>query len=113
MIPGGLFNPDALRRNDEALAFVRSFFAADKPVAAICHAPSVLIDAGVVEGRKLTSYPSTRTDLESAGARWVDEEVVCDGKLVTSRSPADMEKFLRASIDVFAGTRPFLEIARA
>ena len=104
LIPGGLFNPDALRRNREALAFVRSFFDAGKPVAAICHGPWVLIDAGVVEGRKLTSFPSIRTDLENAGARWVDEQVVCDGKLVTSRSPDDMEAFLRASIDVFAQT---------
>ena len=93
VLPGGVHNPDTLRQNDRATSFVRAFFAQHKPVAAICHGPWTLIDAGVVSGRKLTSYPSIATDLRNAGAEWVDEEVVCDEALVTSRTPDDLEAF--------------------
>jgi len=93
VIPGGLFNPDSLRVDEQALAFVRGFFEAGKPVAAICHGPWVLANAGVVEGRTLTSVPNIRRDLENAGARWVDEEVVVDQGLVTSRTPKDLPAF--------------------
>jgi protease I len=86
-------SPDKLRRNEWALQFVRAFAEAGKPIAAICHGPWTLIDAGLVEGRKLTSYPSIQTDLKNAGAEWVDEEVVVDAGLVTSRSPDDLAAF--------------------
>lgn len=99
LIPGGLFNPDQLRRSEAALAFTRSFFAAGKPVAAICHGPWVLVDAGMVEDRTLTSWPAIRTDIENAGGRWVDEEVVVDRGLVTSRSPDDLEAFCAKLIE--------------
>ena len=93
VLPGGVMNPDTLRQNDGAVQFARSFFEQHKPVAAICHGPQVLIDAEVVDGRTLTSYPSLRKDLENAGARWVDEEVVVDNGLVTSRRPSDLDAF--------------------
>lgn len=93
VLPGGLFNPDALRQNEKALAFTRHFFEAGKPVGAICHGPWVLINAGVVDGRRMTSYPSVSQDLKNAGADWVDEEVVVDSGLVTSRTPKDLEAF--------------------
>lgn len=93
VIPGGLFNPDALRVNDDALAFTREFFQAGKPVAAICHGPWVLANAEVLEGRTVTSVPNIRRDLENAGARWVDEEVVVDQGLITSRTPEDLPAF--------------------
>lgn len=93
MLPGGVLNPDALRMNTEAVSFIRDFFTAGKPVAAICHAPSLLVEAGVAKGRRLTSYPSIRTDLKSAGATWVDEAVVVDQGLVTSRDPNDLQAF--------------------
>ncbi|MCE3028527.1 MULTISPECIES: type 1 glutamine amidotransferase domain-containing protein [Salinicola] len=93
VLPGGLFNPDTLRINDKALAFVKAFFEAGKPVAAICHAPWILINAGVVEGRKLTSVPSVAQDLKNAGAHWVDESVVVDSGFVTSRTPKDLDAF--------------------
>lgn len=93
MLPGGVINPDRLRRNDEAVDFIRSFFKQHKPVAAICHAPQLLIEADVVEGRKLTSFPSIKTDLKNAGARWVNQEVVVDEGLTTSRSPEDLDAF--------------------
>lgn len=102
LLPGGVMNPDKLRRNPEALNFVRAFFDAGKPVAAICHAPWTLIDAGVVEGRKLTSYESIQTDLKNAGANWVNQEVVVDNGLVTSRKPADIPAFNRKMIEEFA-----------
>jgi protease I len=101
LLPGGVMNPDKLRRNADALAFVRAFFAAHKPVAAICHGPWTLIDAGVVKGRKLTSYPSLQTDLKNAGANWADEEVVTDQGLVTSRKPDDIPAFNRKMIEEF------------
>jgi protease I len=93
VLPGGVINPDVLRRNDDALIFIRDFFKQSKPVAAICHAPQLLIEADVVKGRTLTSFSSIRTDLENAGALWVDEEVVVDEALVTSRNPNDLPAF--------------------
>lgn len=93
LLPGGVMNPDKLRRDERALQFVRGFFADGKPVGAICHGPWTLIDAGVISGRKLTSYSSIQTDLKNAGARWVDEEVVVDSGLVTSRHPGDLPAF--------------------
>ncbi|MEZ4884540.1 MAG: type 1 glutamine amidotransferase domain-containing protein [Chitinophagales bacterium] len=93
VLPGGVINPDQLRMNKDAIEFIRSFFEAHKPVAAICHAPQLLTEAGVVEGRRLTSYDSIKTDLKNAGAIWVDEEVVVDNGLVTSRNPNDLPAF--------------------
>jgi protease I len=105
VLPGGVANPDALRADPEAVAFARSFFEQDKPVAAICHAPWTLIEADVVRGRKLTSWPSLRTDLRNAGAEWVDEPVVVDRGLVTSRNPDDLPAFCAAAIEEIAGRR--------
>jgi protease I len=105
LLPGGVMNPDHLRRNQTALQFVKAFFAAGKPVAAICHGPWTLIDAGVVHGRKLTSYESIQTDLKNAGAHWVDQEVVVDQGLVTSRKPDDIPAFNRKMIEEFAEGR--------
>ena len=96
VMPGGTLNADALRIDKDAQAFVRAFFEQHKPVAAICHAPWTLIEAGVVEGRRLTSYPSLQSDLKNAGAQWVDEEVVVDGTMVSSRTPADLAAFTKA-----------------
>jgi protease I len=93
MLPGGVINPDILRRNKKAVQFVRDFFDDHKPVAAICHGPQMLIEADVVKGRKMTSFGSISTDLINAGAHWADEEVVVDHGLVTSRSPADLNAF--------------------
>jgi protease I len=93
VLPGGTVNPDKLRVDSSAVTFVREFMNSGKPVAAICHGPLTLVEAGVVAGRTLTSYPSIRTDLRNAGARVVDQEVVVDGNLVTSRSPADLPAF--------------------
>lgn len=93
LLPGGVMNPDKLRMDPDAVAFVRAFVDQHKPVAAICHGPWLLAEAGVVRGRKLTSYPSIRTDLTNAGAEWVDEEVVVDSGLITSRSPKDLPAF--------------------
>jgi protease I len=101
MIPGGLMNPDTLRGNKLALEFVRRFFAAGKPVAAICHAPWVLIDAGLVKGRTLTSWPAIKTDVRNAGGNWVDKEVVVDQGLVTSRKPDDISAFNEKMIEEF------------
>lgn len=101
MIPGGLMNPDALRSTDDALGFVRHFFNEGKPVAAICHAPWVLIDAGVVSGRTLTSWPAIKTDVWNAGGNWVDKEVVVDNGLVTSRKPDDIPAFNEKMIEEF------------
>ncbi|MBX3192810.1 MAG: type 1 glutamine amidotransferase [Labilithrix sp.] len=95
VLPGGVINPDKLRVMPEVIVFVRKFFDAGKPVGAICHGPWTLIDAGVVEGRTMTSWPSVRTDLVNAGAKWVDAEVVCDDGLVTSRKPEDVPAFSR------------------
>jgi protease I len=93
VLPGGVANPDALRMDEKAVAFVRSFVESGKPVAAICHAPWALVEADVVRGRRITSFPSLQTDLRNAGAEWVDEKVVVDGNLVTSRNPGDLEAF--------------------
>ncbi len=105
VLPGGAHSPDQLRVDDEALDFVRAFFDAGKPVAAICHAPWILIDAGVAEGRRLTSYKTIRTDLRNAGAEVVDEEVVVDEGLVTSRGPDDLPAFCAKMIEEFAEGR--------
>lgn len=101
MIPGGLFNPDALRSNKDALEFARHFFRESKPVAAICHGPQVLISADLVRGRKMTSWPAIQADMRNAGARWVDEEVVVDNGLVTSRKPDDIPAFNQKMIEEF------------
>lgn len=93
MLPGGLMNPDELRSNPAAVAFVRAFGVSGKPIAAICHGPWVLIEAGLVRGRKLTSWPAIQTDVKNAGGNWVDQEVVVDNGLVTSRSPKDLPAF--------------------
>jgi len=101
MIPGGLINPDTLRSNKLAIEFVKEFFAAGKPVAAICHAPWVLIDADLVKGRTLTSWPAIKTDVRNAGGTWVDREVVVDQGLVTSRKPDDIPAFNAKMIEEF------------
>ncbi|MGY2461832.1 type 1 glutamine amidotransferase domain-containing protein [Vreelandella sp. H-I2] len=93
VVPGGVFNPDELRTNEDALSFVKAFFESGKPVAAICHGPWILINAGVVDGRRMTSVPSIAQDLRNAGAEWVDEQVVVDSGLVTSRTPKDLDAF--------------------
>jgi protease I len=102
VLPGGVASPDQLRTKDEALAFVRGFFEAGKPVGVICHGPWTLINAGVVEGRTLTSWPSLRTDLRNAGAEWVDEEVHVDNGLVSSRKPDDLDAFKAKILEEFA-----------
>lgn len=102
MLPGGVMNPDLLRVNADAVAFVRDFFSAGKPVAAICHAPWLIAEAGAAKGRRLTSYPSIRTDLMNAGATWVDESVVVDQGLVTSRSPKDLDDFNQKMVEEIA-----------
>ena len=102
VLPGGVMNPDKLRVNNEAVEFVRNFYVNDKPIAAICHGPWTLIEAGVVDGKQMTSYPSIKTDLMNAGANWVDEEVVVDNGLVTSRSPKDLDAFNDKMVEEFA-----------
>lgn len=102
LLPGGVINPDKLRRDENAVQFVRSFFDEHKPVAAICHGPWMLAEADVLKGRKITSFSSIRKDLENAGARWEDSEVVVDEGLVTSRSPKDMKAFVSKAIEEFA-----------
>jgi protease I len=105
MIPGGLFNPDQLRADENVLAFTRHFFDEGKPVAAICHGPWVLVDAEVVQGRTLTSWPNIKTDIKNAGGNWVDKEVVVDNGLVTSRKPDDIPAFNRKMIEEFCEGR--------
>jgi len=102
LLPGGVMNPDKLRMNERAVSFVKSFVDSGKPIAAICHAPWTLIDAGAVRGRTMTSYGSLQSDLRNAGANWVDQEVVTDHGLVTSRSPKDIPAFNRKMIEEFA-----------
>lgn len=102
LLPGGVINPDAVRANENAVNFVKEFFDAEKPVAAICHGPQTLINAEVVNGKKMTSYHSVSADLKNAGANWVDEEVVTDGNLTTSRSPEDLPAFNKRIVEEFA-----------
>jgi protease I len=108
VLPGGVANPDSLRMNADAVAFTRAFFEVGKPVAAICHAPWTIVEAGTIPGRTLTSYPSLQTDIRNAGATWVDEEVVVDSEgsntLVTSRRPDDLKAFCQETIAAFATT---------
>ena len=105
LLPGGVQNPDTLRMNEKAVRFVKSFFDDHKPVAAICHGPWTLVEADVVRGRRLTSYASIKTDLRNAGANWVDEEVVVDNGLVTSRKPDDIPAFNEKMLEEFAEGR--------
>ena len=102
MLPGGVINPDKLRIEAKAVEFVLSFVESGKPIAAICHGPQLLIETGMVAGRKMTSWPSLKTDLLNAGAEWVDEEVVTDSGLVTSRKPDDIPAFNKKMIEEFA-----------
>ena len=102
LLPGGVMNPDKLRMDPEAVAFIKSFFTANKPVAAICHGPWTLIEADVVRGKTMTSWPSLQTDLRNAGAKWVDQEVVEDNGLVTSRKPDDIPAFNKRTIELFS-----------
>jgi len=105
VLPGGVMNPDRLRQFDVAVDFVRSFFSAGKPVSAICHGPWLIAEAGAADNRRMTSWASIRTDLTNAGATWVDEEVVVDQGLVTSRSPSDMDAFISKMLEEIAEGR--------
>jgi len=102
VLPGGVANPDFLRTDEDAVAFVRAFFEGRKPVGAICHAPWTLVEAGVLEGRTITSWSSLQTDIRNAGGTWVDEEVVVDGELVSSRNPDDLPAFCATVVERFA-----------
>jgi protease I len=101
-VPGGVGNPDTLRMNEQAVTFVRDFFEAGKPVAVICHGPWMLVEADVARGRTITSWPSVKTDIRNAGGNWVDEEVVVDDGLITSRKPDDLPAFCRKMVEEFA-----------
>jgi protease I len=105
LVPGGVGNPDQLRGDENAVAFVRAFHDGGKPMAVICHGPWVLVEAGIVRGRRLTSWPTLQTDIRNAGGEWVDEEVVADDGLVTSRKPDDIPAFNRTMVEAFAGGR--------
>ncbi|HEY3550151.1 MAG TPA: type 1 glutamine amidotransferase domain-containing protein [Gaiellaceae bacterium] len=105
MIPGGVGNPDQLRGNENVVSFVREFNASGKPMAVICHGPWVLVESGVVRGKRLTSWPTLETDIRNAGGEWVDDEVVVDGNLVTSRKPDDIPAFTREMTRLFSGER--------
>jgi protease I len=113
LLPGGVINPDKLRTLPEAVAFAKAFFDAGKPVASICHGPWTIIEAGAASGRRLTSWPSLRTDLQNAGADWVDQEVVVDRSLVTSRKPDDIPAFNREMVKLFAEARGQSAVAGA
>jgi protease I len=105
LLPGGVISPDKLRIEPKAVNFVKSFFDAGKPVAAICHGPWSIIEAGAARGRRIASWPSLKTDLRNAGAEWLDQESVVDGNLVSSRKPDDIPAFNRAMIELFGGSR--------
>jgi protease I len=105
LLPGGVMSPDKLRMQPKAVAFVRAFFDAGKPVAAICHGPWTVLEAGMARGRRMTSWPSLQTDLRNAGAEWTDQEAVVDKGLVTSRKPDDIPAFNKAMIELFSNTR--------
>jgi deglycase len=105
LLPGGVMNPDELRMQPEAVQFVKAFFDGRKPVAVICHGPWTVIEAGVARGRRIASWPSLKTDLRNAGAEWIDDKVVIDGDLVSSRKPDDIPAFNRAMIEVFGRRR--------
>jgi protease I len=105
LIPGGVGNPDQLRGDENVVSFVRSFHEAGKPMAVICHGPWVLVESGVVRGRRVTSWPTLETDIRNAGGDWVDDEVVVDGNLVTSRKPDDIPAFNREMVRIFSGER--------
>jgi protease I len=112
VLPGGQINPDKLRLEPKAIAFIKAFGAADKPIAAICHGPWTLIDAGLVKGKKVTSWPSLKVDLTNAGAHWQDAQVVLDGHIITSRKPDDIPAFVNALIEqLAASSRPEREAA--
>ena len=113
LLPGGVINPDTLRMNEQAVAFARAFFEAGKPVASICHGPWMVIETGAAEGRRIASWPSLRTDLENAGAEWIDEEVCVDGNLVTSRKPDDIPAFNREMVSLFAKSPDEIEQTEA
>lgn len=103
VIPGGVINPDKMRRHEAAIRFVKQFFELKKPVASICHGPQLLIEADVVKGKTMTSFSSIKTDLINAGANWVDEEVVVDDNLISSRNPGDLEVFSQKIIEIVGG----------
>ena len=105
MVPGGVGNPDQLRGDENAVSFVREFLEAGKPMAVICHGPWVLVEAGVVRGKRVTSWPTLETDIRNVGGEWVDQEVVVDGNLVTSRKPDDIPAFNREMLRIFSGER--------
>jgi protease I len=106
VIPGGVINPDRMRMDQGAVKFVQSFVSADLPVAAICHGPWMLVEADVVRGRNVTSWPSLQTDIRNAGGTWVDRKLVVDGNLITSRKPGDLEAFSPAIVEAMAGGTP-------
>jgi deglycase len=105
LVPGGVGNPDQLRGDENAVSFVRGFHDAGKPMAVICHGPWVLVESGVVRGKRVTSWPTLETDIRNAGGEWVDQEVVVDGNLVTSRKPDDIPAFNREMVRIFSGER--------
>jgi protease I len=112
VLPGGVMNPDKLRMNEDAVKFVSAFFKAGKPVSAICHGPWMLVEADVVRGRTVTSYPSIKTDLKNAGAKWVDQEVVVDNGLTTSRNPDDLPAFIDKTIEEIGEGKHAVQTAR-
>lgn len=105
LLPGGVMNPDILRMDAKAVAFVKAFFAAKKPIGAICHGPWMIVEAGCAKGRTLTSWPSLKTDIQNAGGTWVDQETVVDNQLVTSRNPNDIPAFNREIVKLFSTAR--------